>query len=142
MIYREAEDEFVPMFAQLLRDSGDRRPWWLYGMNIYDKDPEPILRRWPSNGLDRPLVISEFGSRGAPPAGRPQAYAGMWRSIRSHPDFVLGGAPYVWSVNGPEPTDKIWGLMDAAALPLDGTFQALQQLWLPEPKANHNICTS
>jgi len=140
VIYRDAEDKFVPVLAQLLRDSGDRRPWLLYGMNVYDKDPEPILRRWPSYGLDRPLFVSEFGSRGSLPAGRPEAYAGMWRSIRSHPDFVLGGAPYVWSINGPEPTDKIWGLTNAAAQPSDGTFGALQQLWQAEPKANHGSC--
>jgi beta-galactosidase/beta-glucuronidase len=142
VIYREAEDEFVPMLAQLLHDSGDHRPWWLYGMNVYDKDPEPILRRWPSYGLDRPLFVSEFGSRGVTPGSRAQAYAGMWRSIRSHPDFVLGGAPYVWSANGPEPTDKIWGLTDAAGQPTDGTLPALQQLWQPESKANHSVCGS
>ena len=140
VIYREAEDEFVPMLAQLLRDSGDRRPWLLYGMNVYDKDPEPLLRRWPSYGLDRPLFVSEFGSQGAGLGGRPAGYASMWRSIRGHPDYVLGGAPYAWSVDGPEPTDKLWGLTNSLGLPVDGTLAALQQLWLQEPRANHGTC--
>jgi hypothetical protein len=140
VIYREAEDEFVPVLAQLLRDSGDKRPWLLYGMNVYDKDPEPLLRRWPSYGLERPLFVSEFGSQGAGPGGRAAGYASMWRGIRGHPDYVLGGAPYAWSVDGPEPTDKIWGLTNSLGAPVDGTLAALQQLWLQEPRANHGTC--
>ena len=46
----------------MLRDSGDMRPWLLYGMNVYDQDIRPLLARWPEYGLDRPTLISEFGS--------------------------------------------------------------------------------
>jgi beta-galactosidase/beta-glucuronidase len=140
VIYREAEDRWVPLIAQALQDSGDMRPWLLYGMNIYDKDPAPLLQQWPSYGLDRPLFISEFGWEGASPADRAAGYASMWRSIRSFPDYVLGAAPYAWSIAGPEPTDEKWGLMNASGQPVDGTFDALQQLWRAEPGVKHGSC--
>ncbi|HLY67050.1 MAG TPA: glycoside hydrolase family 2 TIM barrel-domain containing protein, partial [Chloroflexota bacterium] len=136
VIYREAEDEVVPVLAEKLQDSGDMRPWLLYGMNIYDKDPRPLLDRWPSYGLDRPLVISEFGSQGDNPGERAQAYLDMWHAIRVYSPYVIGGAPYAWTAAGPEPTDKIWGLMDAQSRPVDRTFELLSQAWRLEPTAN------
>jgi len=132
VIYREAEDTFVPAIAQSLRDSGDMRPWLLYGMNIYDKDPEPLLSRWPDYGLDRPVFVSEFGAQGGTPEERALANVSMWNAIRAHPDYVLGGAPYVWTTDGPEPTDQIWGLMDGNSRPVDDTFAALSAAWRSE----------
>lgn len=140
VIYREAEDRWVPLLVQALQASGDMRPWLLYGMNIYDRDPAPLLQQWPSYGLDRPLFISEFGWEGAAPAERAQGYANMWRSIRAYPDDVIGGAPYAWSIAGPEPTDAKWGLMNALGQPVDGTFDALQQLWRTESGATRGNC--
>ncbi len=140
IIYREGEDQFVPMLAQLLQDSGNPRPWLQYGMNIYDKDPEPLLRGWPSYGLNRPLFITEFGFEGTNPAERAQGYVKMWRGIRAHPDYVMGGAPYAWSAAGPEPTDAKWGLMNANSVPVDETFARLSQQWRMEPKANGPNC--
>ncbi|MBV9119231.1 MAG: hypothetical protein JOZ39_00865 [Chloroflexi bacterium] len=134
VIYREAEDAYIPDFAQMLNDSGDSRAWLLYGMNIYDKDPSPLLSRWPDNGLDRPLFVSEFGMQGATPDERAQGYLEMWRAIRAFPNWVLGGAPYVWTTAGPEPTDSIWGLMDSQSHPVDGTFALLSSAWLQEPE--------
>lgn len=138
VIYREAEDVSVPVIAQALQDSGDMRPWFQYGMNIYNHDPSALLANWPNYDLNRPLFISEFGTQAATPADRAQGYASMWRSIRSFPDYVLGGAPYAWSTGGPESTDKIWGLMDANSQPVDGTLSALSQLWRADPQANHS----
>jgi beta-galactosidase/beta-glucuronidase len=140
VIYRDAEDWPLPAISKALAESGDRRPWLLYGMNIYNQDPGPLLDRWPGYGFDRPLFVSEFGSQPSGGVDRAQGYAGMWRSIRARGDFVLGGAPYVWTTEGPEPTDKIWGLMNADGQPIDGTFDALRQLWLTEPGANHSNC--
>jgi beta-galactosidase/beta-glucuronidase len=140
VIYREAEDDFVPAIVQALHDSGDPRPWFLYGMNVYDKPPGPILDRWPAYELDRPLFVSEFGAEGKTAADRAQGYASMWRAIRAHRDWVAGGAPYAWTTAGPEPTDSTWGLMDGNSWPVDGTFGALQQLWRAEPRANHGKC--
>ena len=47
VIYREAEDVFMPLIGDSLRDSGDMRPWLLFGMNVYNKDLGEILSHWP-----------------------------------------------------------------------------------------------
>jgi hypothetical protein len=140
VIYREAEDVYMPELISALRDSGDIRPWLLFGLNVYNKDVRPLLRRWPSYGLDRPVLVSEFGAEADSPDGRAVAYLDMWRGIRCYPSFVLGGAPYVWTTEGPEPTDKIWGLMDGNAWPVDGTFATLSSVWLNEPAAPAPDC--
>jgi hypothetical protein len=102
-------------------------------MNVYDQDIRPLLSRWPDYELDRPTLISEFGSQGGTPEERAENYLDMWRGIREYSQYVLGGAPYVWTTVGPEPTDKIWGLMDGNGNPIDGTFAALSEAWLQEP---------
>ncbi len=133
VIYRESEDRYAAEFAGMLRDSGDMRPWLLYGMNIYDQDVRPLLASWPEYDLGRPTLISEFGSTGDTPEDRAEGYLDMWRGLREFPSYVLGGAPYVWTTDGPEPTDGVWGLMDADSQPDDGTFGLLSQAWLEEP---------
>lgn len=131
VIYREAEDVYVPNFASMLRESGDMRPWLLYGMNVYNKNPDPLLDQWPEFKLDRPMLVSEFGAEGDTPEQRANGYEEMWQSIRAHRKYVLGGAPYVWSTEGPEPTDRIWGLTDGTARPVDGTLGLLTADWHP-----------
>ncbi|MBI2910575.1 MAG: hypothetical protein HYY05_00425 [Chloroflexi bacterium] len=59
----------------------------------------------------------------------------MWRIIRQYPGHVLGGAPYVWTTEGPEPVDQKWGLMDAESRPVDDTFELLAAEWRQEPGA-------
>jgi hypothetical protein len=136
VIYREAEDVFVPYIAEYLRASGDMRPWLLYGANIYSDRLDQILSDWPSYGLDRPLLVSEFGAEPLAPGGRPNAYLEMWQTIRAHADQVIGGAPYAWTTDGPEPTDRKWGLVDGNSQPVDGTFQLLANEWNKEaPRA-------
>ena len=56
----------------------------------------------------------------------------MWRTIRAYPQWVLGGAPYVWTTQGPEPVDAKWGLMDGQSRPVDNTFDLLKDAWLQE----------
>ncbi len=53
----------------------------------------------------------------------------MWRSIPAHSAYVLGGAAYAWTTEGPEPTDKKWGLMDGESYPVDDTFEQLASEW-------------
>lgn len=137
VIYREAEDRYMPVIIDSLRNSGDMRPWLQFGLNIYDKDPRPMLSRWPDYQLDRPVFVSEFGWQGDTPAERAQNYLDMWHGIRQFPKWVMGGAPYVWTTAGPEPTDKIWGLMDQQSRPVDNTFALLSAAWRTEPTANH-----
>jgi hypothetical protein len=43
----------------------------------------------------------------------------MWQSIRKHPGWVLGGAVYAWTRNGPEGVDRNFGLTDDGT-PVDG----------------------
>ncbi len=132
VIYREAEDTFVPEIKALLELSGRSRPWLVYGTNVYSQELERILKDWPSHGLDVPLVVSEFGAEPDWLGSRSLGYVAMWRAIRQYPDYVLGGAPYVWTTEGPEPVDRKWGLMDAESRPVDDTFELLAGEWRQE----------
>jgi hypothetical protein len=140
VIYREAEDRYVPELAAALRESGDLRPWLLYGANIYNHDPKQILADWPDYGLDRPMLVSEFGTQGDTPDARARGYVAMWQSIRCFDRYVLGGAPYAWTVAGPEPTDTIWGLMNDHSQPVDGTFGLLSQAWANDHAGGQTGC--
>src|SRR5579871_1489443 len=86
VIYREAEDVLVGRIARLLQRSGDPRPWLLYGMNVYSLALGDMLQRWPENGLDKPLFVSEFGAEAYWFGSRATGYVNMWRTIRSFPD--------------------------------------------------------
>lgn len=139
VIYREAEDVFVPGIKRFIERRGER-PWFFYGINIYSMELEGILDRWPDHDFGRPLFVSEFGAEPLWPGGRAINYVNMWRMIRAHPAYVLGGAPYVWSVEGPEPTDRKWGLVDGQARPVDETFEQLAQEWRREPDNAGRAC--
>ncbi|MBI2888273.1 MAG: hypothetical protein HYY02_13855 [Chloroflexi bacterium] len=141
VIYREAEDLFVAAIKRLLERRGER-PWFLYGMNIYSLELERVLDDWPRNGFNRPLFVTEFGANPTWLGGRAPNYVGMWRMIRAHPHFALGGAPYVWTTEGPEPGDKKWGLMDGQSIPVDETFEQLAQEWRREPDNDGRVCPS
>ncbi len=135
VIYRESEDFFVPVIVRFLQRTPPERQWLLYGMNIYTMELERILDTWPYYGFDRPLFVTEFGAEEFWPGGRAMGYLDMWRMIRSHPDYVMGGAPYVWTTEGPEPVDQKWGLMDGNSRPVDDTFKQLRADWLKEKGA-------
>lgn len=137
VIYRESGDYFIPAIRSVLKDPSSPRPWLLYGMNIYDSDElERILDVWPSAGLNRAIIVSEFGAEPTDDFDRAEGYAFMWRTIRDHPDYVLGGAPYAWTTAGPEPTDIIWGLMDRYSDPVDDTLRLLAEEWRRESLSN------
>ena len=135
VIYREAEDYFLPAIVEAIQASPQERPWLLYGMNIYSMELERILEDWPGYGLDRPLFVTEFGAEPEWMGGRAAGYVDMWRTIRAYPEYVMGGAPYVWTTEGPEPVDIKWGLMDGNARPVDDTFELLKEEWLKEEGA-------
>ena len=50
---------------------------------------------------------------------RPEQFQHMWGYVRRHPDWVLGGAVYAWTRNGPEEIDRNLGLTDDGS-PVDG----------------------
>ncbi|MBI4320719.1 MAG: hypothetical protein HY675_19685 [Chloroflexi bacterium] len=125
VIYREAEDVYLPLLSWYRPDDGVERPWLLYGMNFYTYRLEEALANWPllSNGM--PLFVTEFAPEGCAGEDRVVGYLKMWEMIRSHPDFVLGGAPYVWTTDGPEPVDREYGLVDGDGNPVDGSLEAM-----------------
>jgi len=46
----------------------------------------------------------------------------MWKMIRGANGWVLGGAVYAWTTDGPEEVDRVFGLVDADGNPVDGAF--------------------
>ena len=117
--YRSAEDAFVPWVAAALARHPGPRPWFVWGTNCYQDYMAQILDNWPSSGMDNAIWVSEFAPGTMAVPDRPGGFAAMWRSIRSHPDWVLGGAVYAWTRNGPEGVDRNFGLTDDG-VPVDG----------------------
>jgi hypothetical protein len=66
-----------------------------------------------------PVWVSEFAPGGMAIPDRPDGFATMWGDGTRHPDWVLGGAVYAWTRNGPEGVDRNFGLTDDGA-PVDG----------------------
>ena len=130
--YRDAEDGYVLRLREALLRDGVQRPWFAYGINIYTTRLAEVIANWPSLGLDNPLLVSEFGPGGAGPGDRPQGYRELWKIIRAQPRYVLGGAPYVWTTEGPEEADRIFGLVDAGGRPVDGSLSMIGRLYRGE----------
>ena len=124
--YRSAEDAFVNwVIAALDRRGGGPRPWFVWGTNCYQSYLGDIVNHWTQLGMPTALWVSEFAPGGAAVPDRPDGFATMWGYIRSHPDWVLGGAVYAWTRNGPEGVDRDFGLTDDG-VPVDG--QSLDML--------------
>lgn len=132
VVYREAEDAYLPRMREALSRGEVRRPWFVYGINIYTPRLAEVIAAWPTQGLDAALLISEFAPGGAGPADRPRGYHEMWEMIRARPERVLGGAPYVWTTNGPEEVDRVFGLVDQYGKPVDGSLAAIGRLFRGE----------
>lgn len=130
--YRDAEEAYLPRLRQALNADGVRRPWFVYGINIYNPRLAEVVANWPKLGLDAALLISEFGPGGAGPNDRPRGYREMWAMIRAQSAWVLGGAPYVWTTQGPEEVDRIFGLVDASGQPVDGSLATIGRLFRGE----------
>jgi hypothetical protein len=132
VIYRDAEDTYLPRLREVLNKGGVRRPWFVYGINIYTPRLAEVIADWPNRGLDAALLISEFGPGGAGPRDRPRGYRDMWAMVRAQPSRVLGGAPYVWSTRGPEEVDRIFGLVDPDGRAVDGSLAMIGRLFRGE----------
>jgi hypothetical protein len=83
-----------------------------------------------------PLLVSEFAPGGTGPVDRPQAFRALWATIRSYPDWVIGGAVYTWTTDGPEELDRVFGLVDGDGRPRDGALATIAELYRAEALAS------
>ncbi|MBI2955485.1 MAG: hypothetical protein HYY30_14315 [Chloroflexi bacterium] len=132
VIYRESEDVFVPILRDAILRDGIRRPWLVYGLNVYTFRINQILANWPQLGLDIPIVVSEFAPIGLHGEERARGYTQMWQALRSYPSMVFGGLAYVWTTEGPEPVDRLFGLLDSRAVAVDESFNQLSAEYLDD----------
>jgi hypothetical protein len=129
VVYRDAEDLYFTRLREALLRDGIRRPWFVYGTNVYTERLANVIERWPSQGLDAPLLVSEFSPGGSGTAERPNMLGWYWSTIRAHPKRVIGGVVYTWTTRGPEDLDRVFGLTDESGTPVDGSLGALRQLF-------------
>ncbi len=129
VFYRDAEDVFVAPLRDAMQAGGVARPWFVYGINIFTDRIAPVVKNWQRQRWDVPVILSEFGPMAYPAEDRPDGYRWMWGVIRSRPNYVLGGFVYVWFVDGPDPLDPMFGLVDSDSQAVDGTLDAVKQLF-------------
>jgi hypothetical protein len=136
VLYRDAEDVYLPRLKAAFQATGVDRPWLIYGANVYSHTRlEQIVSGWSEQSFGGPLVISEFAPGGVSPAERGIGFEQDWAIIRSRPDIVLGGLAYTWATNGPEQLDRVFGLVDEQAVPTDGALAALSSAYLTDTSA-------
>jgi hypothetical protein len=129
VLYREAEDAYAPWLARALAARPCDRPWLVYGINAYTPRLGEMLDTWPARAIPSPLLVSEFAPPNAPRGERVDQLRAIWGVIRSRSPWVLGGAVYVWSTDGPEAVDRSFGLVDASGEPVDDALDAIAALY-------------
>ncbi|TAK24630.1 MAG: hypothetical protein EPO26_05275 [Chloroflexota bacterium] len=125
---REAEDVYIRWIQEPWRARGGPPAGFIVGMNFYTFRMREAIEEWPKRAFDAPIVVSEFAPAGFGRVDRPTGYRRMWSMIRSRPEMILGVAPYVWSVDGPEPSDRIFGLTENGKA-IDGSLGAMKELY-------------
>jgi len=129
VLYREAEDVRVRYFRDAFAAADLAPEQFIFGMNFYTPRIAEVLDGWTDHAFDVPVIISEYAPAGLSPRGRPRGFQALWEIIRARDDLVLGAAPYVWSTNGPEAVDEIFGLTDPTGHAVDGSLEILQRLY-------------
>jgi hypothetical protein len=129
LIYREAEDVRAPFFRDAFRDAGVTPTGFVFGMNFYTPRIDDALDAWAALGFDVPVLISELSPAGLSPMTRPSGFRDLWARVNRHEQFVLGATPYVWSTDGPEAVDRLFGLTDEDGRPVDGSLAELQRIF-------------
>lgn len=129
VLYREAEDVYIRPLQDAWAPRGGPPHGFVLGMNFYTFRMRDALDNWPKKGMDVPIVVSEFAPAGLGRGDRAAGYWRMWGMIRGKPDYVLGAAPYVWNVEGPEPVDRLFGLVDPAGKPVDSALGTLRDMY-------------
>jgi hypothetical protein len=134
VVYRDAEDVYLPWISGAFAQAGGKRPWLVYGANVYSAARlQQIIAGWPVQWPGQALLISEFAPGGMSPSDRPLGFRQQWDVIRSRPDVVLGGLAYTWATNGPEDLDRVFGLVDPNGVPTDGGLTALSGVYQSDP---------
>jgi hypothetical protein len=111
------------------------RPWLVYGVNAYTPRLAEILDGWPERGVPTSLLVSEYAPVNVPRGERADQFRDIWGTIRARRSFVLGGAVYVWSTDGPEEVDRAFGLVDAGGTPVDDALDAISALYHANDRA-------
>jgi hypothetical protein len=127
--YREAEDVRVPVFREAFAEAQVPLDGFIFGMNFYTPRVEEVLAEWPAHQFEVPVFVSEFAPAGWSPSERARGFQDMWARVRTHEQLALGAAPYVWSTEGPEAVDRIFGLTDETGRPVDETLAELQRIY-------------
>ena len=60
VVYRDAEDLYLARLRTALLRDGKPRPWFVYGTNAYTERIQEVIQNWPNQGIDAPLLVSEF----------------------------------------------------------------------------------
>jgi beta-galactosidase/beta-glucuronidase len=136
IIYRDSEDVWFDPVRVALQAHDLEQPWMVYGANIFTFRLRELIDAWPDRGLRVPLMISEYGPTGYGPADRPGSMLAMWELIRQGRRYVLGGSIYGWQTDGIEAIDRVYGLVDDDAQPVDGTLAAIAERFTSGRKAN------
>lgn len=129
VLLRDAEDAYLSWIREALQADAVQRPWFIYGVNVYTSRLKDVVDNWPKHKMNVPLLISEFAPGGLGPKFRPEGYRTMWHAIRRHPEWTLGGVPYVWTTAGPEEVDRAFGLVDANGKPVDGSLDSIGSMF-------------
>lgn len=132
ILYRDAEIAYVSWFGDALRAMPATRPRLVYGINVFTPRLGQILDDWPGQGIDAPILVSEYGMLGAERGARAEPLRNLWSTIRARSRYVLGGAAYVWYADGPEEVDQQFGLVDPYGEPVDDALDAIRELYLAD----------
>jgi len=134
--YRSAEDAFAPWIIDELhsRPDLDVSGWFIWGTNVYlNRNLSDIVDNWPSRGMNAALWVSEFAPGGTSKADRPGGFRNMWTTVERHP-WVLGGAVYAWTRQGPEEIDRTLGVTSEGLPVNQDLFVTLRSLFHePDP---------
>jgi len=136
VMYRDAEDAYAGWLMRALAARPADRPWLIYGTNAYTSRLPEILDAWASQSIALPLLVSEFAPLDAPRGQRADLLRQQWAIIREPRPYVLGGAVYVWSTDGPEEVDRAFGLVDERGRPVDDALEAVAGLYLADSAAS------
>jgi hypothetical protein len=129
VLYRDAEDAYVPWVARAVTSRPADRPWLIYGTNAYTDRLAEILDGWCDRQMPTSLLVSEYAPLGAARWERSDLLREQWATIRVRGTYVLGGAVYIWSTDGPEEVDRAFGLVDEAGQPVDDALDTISDLY-------------